>query len=46
MIDISHKPLGQAITSTQTGMNQPAAYPSYGYSGSSKKIDIPNDRVL
>ncbi|KAK8939576.1 hypothetical protein KSP40_PGU000101 [Platanthera guangdongensis] len=42
--DQSSKPIGSTISS-QVGMTPQMPYSSYGYPGSSKKIDIPNGRV-
>ncbi|MQL89899.1 hypothetical protein Taro_022473, partial [Colocasia esculenta] len=43
--DHLHKPLVQPITSTQVSMSTPASFATYGYQGTSKRIEIPNARV-
>ncbi|CAA6666104.1 unnamed protein product [Spirodela intermedia] len=40
-----HKPMTQPLTSSLASTNAPTSFASYGYPGTSKKIEIPNGRV-
>ncbi|MQL92797.1 hypothetical protein Taro_025425 [Colocasia esculenta] len=46
-VDLSHlhKPVGQQVANSLVNMGTSASFATYGYSGTSKKIEIPNSKV-